>query len=296
MKTRLSIILMLFSLYSYGQITEMLVDTNKIWSNLFSTHTGGPPPYYKLTTFVKFSGDTIINSNHYKKVLTSQDSLQSNYIVSGYIREDSSNKVFYRKSHDSTIRLLYDFNVKVGDTVNIGWSYFPMKFVVETVDSIYIYDKYLKRIVILEDHGKFGEQWIEGIGSLCGVLESGYFFIVGSRHELLCYYENDTLKYSNPGYPDCYYNTVGVNDPVPDEPDVNLYPNPITSTSIFSIENKQTKNYILEIYNLNGVIIKTFVFNDEQLLLHNKNFVPGLYFYRLIDAGKDIKTGKFIIK
>lgn len=44
MKTRLLFILILFSLFSYGQMTKMLVDTNKLWSNLWDNHTGGPPP------------------------------------------------------------------------------------------------------------------------------------------------------------------------------------------------------------------------------------------------------------
>ncbi len=296
MKTILIIILMFIGLLSYGQMTEMIVDTNKLWSNLFSTHTGGPPPYYKITTFVKFSGDTLINSIHYKKVLTTQDSLQSDYIVSGYIREDSTNKVFHRTSHDSTIRLLYDFNVKVGDTINIGWNYFPMEFVVDTVDSIFIYNKYLKKIVLSEYGGGIPEQWIEGIGSLCGVLKSGYSCLIGTIDELLCYFENDTLKYSNPGYPNCYYNTVGVNNLFPIELEVYLFPNPVTSTSKLTIENIQHRSYTVDFFNIMGKKIKSFVLSNNELLIHRKDFVPGIYFYRIIAPQSEIITGKFIIE
>ena len=214
---------MLGCLVSYGQITEVLVDTNKLWSNLFDTHTGGPPPYYLSTTFIKFSGDTVINGTYFKKVLATKDSLLSNFFNAGYIHEDSMNKVLYYSPYYSSIRLLYDFNAKVGDTIDIGYST-PIPLVVDTVDSIFIYNQYLKRMV-LSLHGSSGEQWIQGIGSLCGVLNSGAYFTVGAFHELLCYYENDTLKYSNPAYTNCYYNTVGVNNIFPVKHEVCLYPN-----------------------------------------------------------------------
>lgn len=245
------------------------------------------------TTFVKFSGDTLINSNHFKKVLVSNDSLQSNYVLAGYIHEDSTNKVFFRYL-DSTIRLLYDFNVKVGDSIDIGL-YTPIYLVVDTIDSVFIYNKHLKRF-ILSYYGWSGEQWIEGIGSLCGVLNSGNYFVVGTKHELLCYYENDTLKYSNPNYANCYYNTVGIDNFESGRTRVNLFPNPVTSTSILSIENKHNKDYLIEIYNVKGVNIKTFVIINDKLFIHKNDFVPGFYFYRLIAPETDIITGKFIIK
>lgn len=280
---------------SISQDKEMLVDTNKLWSNLFDTHTGGPPPYYMLTSFVKFSGDTVINSINYKKVLVSQDSLQNNYFINGYICEDSTHKVYYRSKQDTTNYLLYDFNVKVGDTVNLEW-WIQMQLVVGIVDSVFVYDKYLKRIILSPNGGNTGEEWIEGIGSLCGVLNSGGYFISGTKHELLCYFEHDTLKYSNPAYPYCYYNTVGLDDQDQHGTEVSLFPNPVTSNSTLLIENMNGKDFNLNIFNLMGKKIKSLNISDNRVLIHKDDFVPGIYFYRIICSPSEVFTGKFIVE
>ena len=287
--------MVLFSLLSYGQTSsEFLVDTNKLWSNLFDTFTGGPPPYYKTTSYVKFSGDTVINSVNYKKVLSTTDSLQNNFIVGGYIREDSTHKVFYYNPMSSTTRLLYDFNAEVGDSVDVGW-YLPMPLVVDTIDSVFVYDRYLKRMV-LSFQGMSGEIWIEGIGSLCGIFNGGCNFITGTRHELLCYFENDTLKYSNPDYPYCYYNTVGIDKHENDGIQVDLFPNPVTSFSTFNIYGYKNKECVLEIFNATGQKTNNFLINDDKLIINRRDFSPGIYFYRLITPDGEFVNGKFVVK
>lgn len=280
---------------SFGQVSEMLVDTNKTWSNLFSTYTGGPPPYYMTTTFVKFSGDTVINSAHYKKVLSSQDSLQNNYFVTGYIYEDSTGKVFYQTLNDTTIRMLYDFNVEVGDTVDIDSFFLPLELIVDTIDSVFIYNRYLKRIVLSNVNCPF-EEWIEGIGSLCGVLNVGCSGVVGTIDELLCYYENDTLKYSNPAYPHCYYNTVGLDNPVQSTTEVSLFPDPVNSTSTLLLKNMPGKGFNLDIFDLMGKKIKSINISDNRVLINRNDFDPGIYFYRVTVTPSEVFLGKFIVK
>ncbi|MFW5663609.1 MAG: hypothetical protein ACOCYD_01075 [bacterium] len=201
------ILAMTLSCIAYGQISETLVDDNKLWSNLWQTASGGPPPHEMVTTHIKFSADTIIGDEVYKRVLESTDENQTDFAVIGYIREDSLKKVYYRDKNETESRLLYDFGAEVGDSIMIG----DIVLVVETIDSVQINNEYLKRME-LSHEGLVGEQWIEGIGSFCGILSSGYYGITGGKYDLLCFYENEALIYSNPEFENCFYNTVGIGE------------------------------------------------------------------------------------
>jgi hypothetical protein len=291
MKKLLLVTLLLSSMFSYGQISEMLVDTNKVWSNLFQTAPGGPPPHLCTTTFVRFSNDTLMASNHYKKVWATTDSMQLNYSAVGFIREESSHKVYFRSIQDTTDRLLYDFGAIVGDTIVVPG---PTTLVVDSVESVFIHDRNVKRMV-LSANGCSGEQWIEGIGSLNGVLDPGTECIVGTRHDLLCCYKNDTLHYSNPDFGACYY-SVGITTFETHRINVSISPNPVSSTSTLTIEGARSDQFTLQILDVRGQVIKAIPVKNQQVSIHNRDFAPGIYFYRLITPEKETATGKFIVE
>lgn len=293
MKTKLLLALLLANVFVLGQTNETLVDTTKLWSNLMQSSLAGPPPYIKITTFVRFSGDTLIGSHHFKKVLETTDNILLNFTTSGFIREDAEKKVYYRRIQDTNDRLLYDFDVEVGDTVNVN-GYMPLQLKVEAIDSVLINDKYHKRFSL---SGGFQiEQWIEGIGSLCGVLSSGAYFLMGMKYDLLCYYENDSLRYSNPEYAECYYNTVGILNPEPNRIRVSLSPNPLTSPSLLKIECAQHNDFEFQIYSANGLNVKSIIIRGNHATLHRSDFAPGLYIYRLIAPGRGVVSGKFVVE
>jgi len=291
MKTRLLFFFLLTQIFTYGQVSEMLVDTNKVWSNLFQNAPGGPPPYHWTTTFIRFSNDTLIGPNHYKKIWGTTDSLQLNYSAMGFIREDLSHKVFFRNVNDSIDRLLYDFEAVVGDTVIVPG---PTSLIVDSVESIFIHDRNVKRMV-LSANGCSGEQWIEGIGSLNGVLNPGTECIVGTRNDLLCFYKNDTLNYSNPNFGACYYST-GINTFEPNKIKVSLSPNPVSASSTLTIEGILRDQFTLQILDVRGKTIQTVPVKNQQVCIQNRDFAPGIYFYRLISSGKETAAGKFIVE
>jgi hypothetical protein len=69
------------------------------------------------------------------------------------------------------------------------------------------------------------DTWIEGMGSLYGVLQSGSCALVGDMPQLICFTENDTLKYFNSNYEDCFIVTgIATNNPVTDK--AGIFPNP----------------------------------------------------------------------
>ena len=134
-------ILFIFHFTSFGQKNEVLIDTTKLWSNLEQAAPGGPPPYWKITHYIKFSGDSLINSVHYKKLYKAFDVQHQVWSLAGLIREDFSSKVYYIPSGYTNERLLYNFNLAVGDTAHIWtWGLHQNNLIVTNIDYIYVYN------------------------------------------------------------------------------------------------------------------------------------------------------------
>jgi hypothetical protein len=290
---KITIVLIPFFIISSIVINaQTLIDTNRVWNNLHQWPMGGPLPLVNETTTIRFGDDTTFGSFIYRKVLQSVDSLQLNYSVIGIIRQDISKKVFIRYLADSADRLLYDFNVSVGDSIDI-LNFIPIKLYVDTVDSVLIGNKFRKRIV-LSNHGWIGEQWIETIGSLCGILASGYHFITGMKYDLLCFYENDTLKYHTPDFLSCYYNNVGTREIISEE-SFTLSPNPFSHFTRISF-GQTYSDIALEVYNILGQRVAEIHYaRCTEITLKRNGLSQGMYFLKITLEGKMAETKKIMI-
>jgi len=282
-KIKILFILLSLNFTLFSQNTETNVDTNKLWSNLHIITTF---PLFKETNYIKFSEDTVIGSYHYKKVLNSTDSLQSVWSEVGYIRENQEKMVFYRTLNDTTNRLMYDFSAQIGDSLFVN--IFHKLLVVESIDSVFIYNKYRKRITFNNDI------WVEGIGSVLGVMNCGRSNISGAEYNLLCFWENDTLKYHNPDFSACYLSTVNIFNYSRGNIQISVYPNPVSSNSVLKIDNLNTPDNTIEIYSVLGQKVKTIVV-DKQVIIRKSDFQRGLYIYKLITKSR-LYTGKFEVE
>ncbi len=290
MKKLILIVLLFSPLFSIGQQTEKLVDTTKLWSHLYMTPSlGGPPPHTMITDYIKFSSDTLASFNHYKKVLIASDSNHISWSLIGLIREDTTGKVYYKGLQDMSERLFYNFNAQVGDTVLII-NNLNFKMVVDSIDSVYIYDKFRKRLIFQTQ-----EMWIEGIGSFCGILQSGRSFIVGTSDYLLCYYENANLEYNNPNYLNCYYNNVGVPEFEKNKKRITISPNPFSTSTAISFD-KTYQTLDLSIIDLQGKIIQQKFYHDSNKInLDRAGIATGFYFLRVSLDGKYVETKKVVV-
>jgi hypothetical protein len=94
--------------------------------------------------------------------------------------------------------LLYDFSVKVGDNVTLGYNY----VIINSIDSVKIGNSYRKRF-----YAEF-DQYVEGIGGMMHGLLSPLFQMTtcggGSSQELICFSEHGETIYLNPRYVDCH--------------------------------------------------------------------------------------------
>jgi hypothetical protein len=105
--------------------------------------------------------------------------------------------------------LIYDFNMHLGDMVEVNNSraISEVLLVLTEIDSVETSDGYRERWRLTNDEFMISEYWIEGIGSMGGVLNSSTEVFGGlcGTYILLCEEESGSTIYLNPEYEFCYY-------------------------------------------------------------------------------------------
>jgi len=75
-----------------------------------------------------------------------------------------------------------------------------------------------------------------------------------------------------------------------------VFPNPVYSYSIIGFDNIDSEEVKINIYNINGEILKTIIVNNGQAPICKNDFESGLYFYKMqLRDSKRFSTGKFIV-
>jgi len=303
-KYHLFIFLILLYSRAYSQTYFHFPDSNAVWSERFN-----PPEYEGYSYFLIYgllNQDTTIGSIKYNKLFSFSDTIfteeYATYI--GGIREDSTKRIYYRGINvyesyypiDTNIFgevLLYDFSVKVGDTIENANVIPGDILIVDSVDSIFIKGKYRKRINL----NYSSSQWVEGIGNIRrGLLfQSGSVPTGGFSNELICHKQNNTLLYLNPNYDSCFYCIVGTNEKEAPEKQIKVYPNPVYDISILDFTNLSGSDFV-RIYNINGAMIRQIdITGKKQIYIYKKDFLPGIYFFRIISDNRKTFLGRFIV-
>jgi hypothetical protein len=289
MKNKYLTILFLFlANLSFGQ---EIVDTTKLWSTIIHRL----PSMTIITEYIKFTQDTVIDAKTYKKVMRSTDEFQTYWDPYGYIRETIDKKVFYRIDSCQLEYLLFDFEASVNDTLFIcslngygGNLYFDtfLPILISAIDSIYIGSEFKRQFHINTLIGypdtlpnSETDQYIEKVGSMSGPFHFTDGLIGGDSFELLCFWENDTLKYHNTSYSDCYYTWTGVNGSDRGNT-VRVFPNPATNALYIDPEDKDIE-YTVELFEVSGstLMVRQSKGKDRMDISSLPN---GLYFVRLV--------------
>jgi hypothetical protein len=78
---------------------------------------------------------------------------------------------------------------------------------------------------------------------------------------------------------------------------VTIAPNPFNSyTNITLSETSKINNYKLVIYNVLGKEVMNATLSNQLTTLNTSDLHAGIYFYKVLDAGKTIQTGKLVNK
>lgn len=266
--------------------SQSIFTSEMLWSTMDSPGNccnGDPCSSY----YTKISGDSIINGINFKRVVNSIDSLMNSWNTIGFIREDDQ-KVFFRTKNADTECLLYDFGCSIGDTLNLDCSCGPdSKFKVDSIKSLTVMGKSRKHIYLtyLINGSIDGpvEYWIEGIGSIYGILNggAGNNCMIGFHERLLCCFKDGIKIYSASGCGDCYYDTPNSSSDYPrkDRSPI-LFPNPASEYIYIQIEADSHFKEV-EVISLEGNILITNRIVDNQEGIDIKNLNGGLYIIRL---------------
>ncbi len=294
MKKQISFLVII--LISSIAISQTLVDTNKLWSTVIHRL----PSFTIITEYIKIEQDTIIDLENYKKVFRSTDEFQTSWLPYGYIRETIDKEVYYRTDTSLQESLIYDFGANINDTLYIAgitsfgsnWYFNSMQFIVCEIDSILIGGNYKRQFhmnpIFGDTMGCGIERWVEGIGSLSGLLHFTNGTVGGDSFDLLCFSENDTLKYQNPSYNSCYILT-NVEDAGKALSNISIFPNP--TTGLITIEADGIKR--IEVLDITGKNLTGF---ENLLGLKKIDLIQepqGIYFIK-ITTDKETVTRKII--
>ena len=186
-----------------------IVEDGKQWNVLFSYPWNPPEPPHRYTDIYKIEGDTLVDGVPYKVMYATRNEDLTGWNLWGFLRETEDGQVFSRRPSTSDEHLLYDFSMEVGDTICMcDYGFYECCMVVVEKGEILVNEEPRQQIVLEYPFGN-GEQevWIEGIGSLYGIIDSGSHFLVGGSTDLLCYYEDGDLIWQNsyPSINSCYF-------------------------------------------------------------------------------------------
>lgn len=223
---------------------------------------------------------------------------ESEYI--GGLREDAG-KVWFYSLASAQERLLYDFNVAVGDTItdpNTG----AKNGIVHSIDYVTVVGTPRRRINFRQPSSSAPwaqGAWVEGIGN------TGLGGLLGSPMtqptcdcgvNTVCFLNNSVQEYKNPSYSSIACETVVATRTISKAAaQATIYPNPVTGQSILQIPADGHYS-TLTIYSITGSKIITANVNGvTEFTVNSANFARGLYTYRLM-GDNGATTGKFVVE
>jgi hypothetical protein len=295
MRKLLYILLILLTVHSSYAQKIRFTDTTNEWTycNIGTSPTNPP---YNYVTISSFKGDTVVNTIQYKK---------TNF---GLVREDTVNKKVYIKnlvynysSVDTNERILYDYNLQVGDTIANSYTYKSFKHYVKEIDSTQINSVWYKVWNIVAVSGTSSFSWysiIEGIGSTKGPWFSVYPYEFENVRYLTCFNNNHSTPIVNPKVSSFFDNATSCKLSVPStnkqSQSITIIPNPANENSkiVFPYAIQQGR---LVVTNAMGqVVLQKDFQNKEQITLGGLP-AEGLYFYTVIDKLRNNSyKGKFV--
>ena len=280
------LLFLFFSGKTFSQIYYPIVEEGKVWSTYHNFYTGSG-----FSEFTKFEGDTLINGKTYLKVWKTSDTTLSAWTYDGQIREDGYG-VYYGYAYSSDELLIYTFHVAPGDTIYLRDSNIP--FVLDSTGMTILLNGETRPVYYFSSPGfNCTETWIEGVGSNRGILNGGYCGMVGDDPEMICFTEDDVLKYKNENYENCYVLT-GINDPK--RTAIILFPNPTSGSFTIKLWEQPILPMTMEFFDQAGKVNRTLIIpagvNTFTLQPPSSR---GIYFFRLMDVDGIKASGKLVV-
>jgi hypothetical protein len=291
----LLLLLSAFSARSQTSVYHPFPDSNAVWCDYWWAHNASDLYYNNCVHYL--TGELRqIESYQYNVVLeyckirqdrhngwtfVPYDTLEVSDTL--YLRQDTiTKKVWYHDFGDNADKILCDFDLSVGDSLNTtlyNWNG-EINTVITSIDSINILGQYRKRF-------NYGEicYWdstdtsmVEGIGFLHGFRnEPGCF----EYNAGLYYFEEDNIVLYSGGMPFypfyvCDHFTLQIENAAK-EKSLSIYPNPFHTTATLQLPYPVSQAE-LKLYNVLGEEVHSQIIRSQESEIRNKNFAPGIYY------------------
>jgi len=244
-------------------------------------------------------GDTVINSFKYYKLYTYSIYLPSvgradtmPLQFSKYVRNNDKKQLVYLYDN-SNEEVLYDFNLKIGDTIlNATYGKIDGRLnipIVKNIDSVMICGIYHKRYRTQYYNGTYNDtsSLIEGIGMNMTLFGAPDLIDAGEQTYLCCYTERGDNICSK-----CDL-LLSIKKGEPISEDVKIFPNPVSSE--LSIRSSIPINDV-SIFSLIGqTLFKNTGLNSQIITINTENLNKGIYLIKLRLSNSEYKT-KILIK
>ena len=252
MKKALLFLFILLQANLFSQELEPIVNQAKRWDVKFTSSFIGDPidclpncddSYSSFS--LRIGAETLINGQMYFNVLWNGGT--SSY----YIREDVNHHVYLYNSNENFEKLIYNFDLQVGDVITLYQHEFESyDFTVTNVETVFYSNRNRKKIT-LQSVETDDDVWYEGIGSEKGLLFSGDNTI-DNWYTLMCYFED----FDNP-----HQNNAGCNSSTSPMFDVNFF---ITNDFVFDhfLLNNTTIEYPAGSFSGNFIAVQSDVSNN----------------------------------
>ncbi len=297
MKAKILYICMLIGVVFIDSNAQSVILNNKTWS-VVNTRM---PSFSAVTEHLRTDGDTLIDNKTYKRILKSANKEQSNWDFYLFVRETDNGYLYFRPDTAQNDYLFYRPDAAIGDTLFLsslqsmnGNKYIrTYPFRIESRDSIQSGGLYRKRTTLRYTMMSEGivTYFIEGIGSVSGLVYWNTGMTGGDSYFLICCSEDDVLVFHDSKYQNCFYEWGwnGKNE---------------LSNSLVQVNTttRRTLNIVLPtgsggsifIYGVNGKQYSSTVLTENctTIILPSN----GLYLYRFESSDGRIQTGKVVVK
>ncbi len=258
-----------------------LFDTNKVWYSVQAEEFGG---WWVEKLFVDYN-DNILNVNDtlYYKL---------NYLDTkgGYCcyREDTiAQKIYERSNPDYPETLIYDFSLLEGDSMYISAYSVPGVWLyLDSTKTVNVFGIERKIYYLKNFNWGCNVIWIEGIGSLAGLVHSAsdpsWDSLNFQAAYLTCVYENNTNSIYQSEYGalwGCSFENCPYSIDENVKKSFSIFPNPITDQ--LTIHSDKFTIEKIEILDLTGKIVYSNSQFTNQLIIELTNCPSGIYFIKI---------------
>jgi hypothetical protein len=282
-----NIMVLVISAISISSKAQTMVDTGKVW-NVVECFWGNCG-----TIIYSFDGDTTINLTQYQKLNVVY------FMTPGWApfypdaaREDTTARQVFIYDPNVGEFLAYDFSLNKGDTFTLSAGNCPpYQLVVDSVDVVTLLNGETRKRMLLNGGADI---WIEGIGSIYGLDYRIWYCVTDFYPTLNCFTENNTLKYQDPFFNGCFYNTS-----VPELSDQIAYriqPHPFAESATITFSNSILPGSVMKIFNVSGQLVEVITANGSEVVIKRKIMKTGMHFFQLLHNDKVLTKGKFIIE